>query len=1814
MANEDRLRDYLRRATVDLANTRQELADEQAGRHEPIAVVGMGCRFPGGTSSPADLWEVVDEGRDVVGEFPTDRGWNLSELYDPDPSNPGTTYTLRGGFLPDAGDFDAGFFQISPRNVVAIDPQHRLVLETCWEAFEQAGIDPAGIRGSRTGVYVGSMYDHYSTQHLGDTPAEYDGTLMVYSAPSMISGRVSYTFGFTGPAVSVDTACSSSLVGVHLATQALRRGECGMALAGGVTVMASPDPFVAFSRQRGLAEDGRCKAFSADADGAVWSEGAGVLLLERLSDAQRNGRRILGLVRGTAVNQDGASNGITAPHGPAQEQVIGQALADARLTPQDVDLVEAHGTGTPLGDPIEAGAILATYGQGRGDARAVRFGSVKSNLGHTQAAAGVAGIVKMLMAMRHERLPHSINVSEPSAHVDWAAGAAELATESADWPRHGDAPRRAAVSAFGIGGTNAHVVLEEPGEPEPVPADEHVGPLAWPLSACSETALAEQARRLRDHVATDASLRPVDVAHTLTAGRSRFDHRGVVVGRDRAELLDALTGWVDGRPGAAVTGVATAAGHRVFLFTGQGGQRPGMGRELYETFPVFAVALDEVCDALDTHLDRPLREIMWAADGTPDAAELNETRWTQPALFAYGVAVFRLLESFGVAPDTVAGHSVGELAAAHVAGVWSLADAARVVTTRARLMQELDERGAMVAVAASHDEVAVELTDVADRVSVAAVNGPESVVVSGHEQTVLAVAERWAEQGRRTRRLDVSHAFHSPLMEPMLDAFADVLAGVTFGAPQLGYATNLGPDRTWTDPAYWVDQIRSAVLFAPMVARLAAAGATTYLEVGPRPVLAGMVQGCPTGGATVTTVCRKDRPEPDALLACLSDVFVSGGEVRWSTDGGTVADLPTYAFDRKRYWLQPARSRVDVAAAGLDRAAHPLLKACLDVADQDGLVATGLLTTGDQQWLADHRIGGAVVVPGTAVLDVVAEVCRRAGYGRIDELTFERPLVLPDDAALLLQVAVRDGAVSVHSRPDENEPWARNATGTVSASEPLGGACVWADRWPPPGATEVDVEDAYDRLEELGYDYGPAFRGVVGAWRSGEDRYVEVAVPDGVDTDGCGLHPVLLDAAFHPYILDGVDEAGDPELPFAFRGVRVSGSNPSTLRVRLGTGPSGPTVEAADADGNAVLSVEEIATRPVSVAALAAAAGSTTGPVGSHRVDWTRCTATADAGARWASVGAIEVAGLPRYSTFDELAEACAVGDGRPAFVAFACPSDGARETDGAAGVAARARAVAGEALAAAQRWVGDERFAGVRLVFLAGGEDPVSAAVWGLVRVAMAEHAGRFALVDNGSGGDPWAAVAGAVAAGESQCRVRDGQVLVPRIVTRTPEPAAQQPGLGDGTVLVTGATGGLGALVARRLVERHGARDLLLTSRRGRAADGADELVAGLEELGASVRIEACDMADRDAVSRLLASVGADRPLVGVVHCAGVLDDGVLTALTPQRLDTVFRAKVDAAAVLHELTAALPLRAFVLFSSLAGVLGNAGQANYAAANTFLDALAAQRTRQGLAAHSLAWGPWSVSGMVDGLDDAEASRITRGGITPLSAEQGLELLDAAIAEAPGGDPLTVATRWDKAALRSSAQSGGTVPVMLRDLVPARRDAGGAGAASLTDRLAGAAETQARPIVLDFVRAQVAGVLAHGSAEDVPTDQPFSELGFDSLAAVELRNRLTAATGLELPPSLVFDFPTVSAVVDHLHASLAPSPPEAASIADTVGDMLERLEIDLLAADTEERDRVAVVLRQALKELTATDELETVELSVASASDEEIFSMLDRQL
>ncbi|WSY62325.1 SDR family NAD(P)-dependent oxidoreductase [Nocardia sp. NBC_00881] len=2113
MSIEERVTRSLQKLAGDLRAANRHIQELEERAREPIAIVGMSCRYPGRVESPAQLWDLVTSGTDAVGEFPTDRGWDLERLYNPDPDVPGTVYTREGGFLYSAGDFDAGFFGISPREAAVMDPQQRLMLEASWEALEDAGIDPVSLRGSDTGVFAGVFHQYYGPRVGSPTlTAEAEGHAGLGVSMSVLSGRIAYTLAVKGPAISVDTACSSSLVALHLACQVLRQGDTSLALAGGVTVMSDPSVLIGLARQRALSSDARCKAFAAAADGTGFSEGVGMLVLERLSDARRLGHTVLAIVRGSAVNQDGASKGLTAPNGPSQERVIRQALANAGLAPSDIDAVEAHGTGTTLGDPIEARALIGVYGS-RPENAPLLLGSLKSNIGHTSAAAGVGGVIKMVQAMRHGVLPKTLHVDAPTPHVDWSAGTVQLLQESERWPA-GERVRRAGVSSFGVSGTNAHLILEEapavglsgafggntarvdseetvsaePSASAPAketPGHAYAGSGFVPLlvSAKSESGLRAQAERLREWVVGNPDAGVWDIAYSLASFRAQLEFRGVVVGADREELLSGLADLASDAVSFGVVQGVVGSGRTAFLFTGQGAQRARMGADLYDSFEVFATAFNEVCAAFDPLLGRSLKDLVFARDD--DAVLLDRTEFTQPALFAFEVALFRLMQSFDITADMLIGHSIGELTAAYTAGVWSLPDACRMVAARGRLMGALPEGGAMLAVAVGEADAAEIIVGYGDRLSVASVNGPSSVVLSGDIDAIDEVELRATANGHKTNRLRVSHAFHSARMDAMLAEFGSVAESVTYHPPNVPVVSNLHGGvvgAELTDPDYWVQQVRGCVQFAAGIDTLVNAGVRRFVEIGPDGVLSALTRQClpedVESRSLVAAAGRRDVDDVAQFVTFLAQVHNGGIKVEWGSlfVGRDVrrVTLPTYAFQHQRYWLAAAAAGGgDVRTSGLDGVDHPLLSAAVWLPDSE-VALTGRLSLSSHPWLADHMIGGTVLLPGTAFVELALYVGAMVGNPRLAELVVTAPLVVPSVGAVELRVmtAGPDDAgsrvVSVYSRPQRSgEPdqaeWVRHATGTIVAQSPSQVGPSLTTSWPPVGASPVEVGDVYAELAERGYGYGPLFQGLTALWRRGDEVFAEVALPEQAQssTDRFGIHPALLDAALHAIAFGGLAEPAAPGeilVPYSWENIDLHTVGTASVRVQLrAAAPEAEnqriTLTLTDSHGAPVAEVGAVTLRPIPLRALGAPSHPNSDL---HQLRWVPLPAPEPSDLvtdqDWASTDAGETV----------------IVDHRPVAVLRVDDARAGGDVPGAVHrrlveIAARVRELLTEY----------ERIAVVtrRAVAVEAGEpvDLVGAAVWGLLRSGQNENPGRIAIIDvdrwqdyradvaaavaitdepqlalrhglpyaarlnRGVGGDvvgasdvvrtpAWAlaqlgkgtltgdnlalvetpATLGPLGPGQVRIALRAaglnfrdvlialgmypdvdatiggegagvvlevasdvtgfapgdrvfgfvpdiGSVVVTdsRLLVRVPggwsfaqaaaapavfvtayyglvdlaeakpgetlllhaatggvgmatvqlarhfglrllvtasrpkwdvlramgfddavigdsrtldferkfleatdgrgvdivldslagefvdaslrllprggrflemglidrrdprEVAEQHPGVHyrgyhlnevgpdrlheilsvlvglfdtgvlvpppvtgwdvrqapealrylsqalhigknvltipsplrpEGTVLITGGTGGLGAVTARHLVTEHGVRRLVLASRRGLGADGAADLAAELTALGAQVDVVACDVADREALDGLLSAIPPEHPLTGVVHTAGVLADGLLADMTPEQFATVLRPKVDAAWNLHEATKDQDLSIFVLYSSIAGTVESAGQANYAAANVFLDALAHARHRAGLPATSVAWGLWRpASGMTSTLTEIHFARMRREGLIPLDENDGMSLLDAAFAV---GVPTVAGVRLDMMALTAKAASG-SLPRVLSSLVtvPAPRRASSAG--SLAKRLAATPEPDRESVVLTIIQEHAAAVLGHESVDMINPAAPFTESGLDSLTGVEFRNRLAKATGLTLPSTLVFDHPNARALADYLYSQLTETAP-----------------------------------------------------------------------
>ncbi|WP_194911816.1 type I polyketide synthase [Catenulispora rubra] len=2139
----------LRESVKETRRLRRRNDELEAKLGEPVAIVGMACRYPGGVVSPEGLWQLLTEGRDAIDSFPQDRGWDLSELFDPDPDHSGTSYVSEGGFLQGATEFDAGFFGISAREALSMDPRQRLLLETCWELFEDAGVDAATLKGSKTGVFVGAGPSDY--------PTGVEGYVVTGTTPSVVSGRLAYVFGLEGAAVTVDTACSSSLVALHQAVHAVRTGECTMAVAGGAAMMSSPKVFIEFSRMRALAPDGRSKAFAAGADGFGFAEGVGLVLVETLSQARRRGHEVLAVIRGSATNQDGASSGLTAPNGPSQRRVIQAALASAGVAASEVDVVEAHGTGTGLGDPLEAQALLETYGQAHAGAAPMLLGSVKSNIGHTQAAAGVASVIKLVLAMRHGVVPATLHADEPSPHVDWTSGAVRLAVRAQQWPETGR-PRRAGVSSFGISGTNAHLILEQ--APEPEATEETAlesqqtdtppvgGPVPWVLSGRGEAALRAQAAQLARFLQDRPELEPLDVASALIR-RSALTHRAVVLGADRAELLAGLSDLAEERPGAGlVQGLArNRPGEAVLVFPGQGTQWRGMALGLLDASPVFRDRLAECDEAVAAVTGWSVRDVLRETPGAPD---LDRVDVVQPVLFAVMVSLAELWREAGIVPAAVVGHSQGEIAAACVAGALSLRDAARVVCLRSRALGSLSGQGAMASLGVAPEAADALLARWTGKLSIAVVNGPGSVVVSGDIDAIEELVAEYQDSEIRVRRLPVDYASHSPHVERIREELLAQLKGIDAVASHIPFysaVTGTQLDTAGLDAEYWYRNLREPVRFDEVTRTLLDRGYGLFVEASPHPVLTVALQESieqAQAAAIAVGTLHRDRGGQDDFLGSVAQAWAGGVPVAWQKLLGPQPDhfvsLPTYAFQRKRYWQEPKAPSGDaLGRAGLRAGAHPLLGAAVDVAGSEAVVLTGRLALHGQRWLADHQVAGQALLPGTAFVELALRAATEAGCQGIEELTLQAPLILPSAGAVRLQVVAGTPdelgrrPVTVYSRPEEaslDGEWTAHAVGELTGStdmseEGFGDFVIW----PPAGAEELPTDQLYAGFAEHGYGFGPSFQLISRAWRLGDDVYAEVGLPSELrgDAERFGVHPALLDAAAQ---VAGLAVPGEGlVLPFVFGDVALATPGATDLRVRVRRiGPDRVALAAADLGGRPVVSVGAIVVRPASTWQQRAAT-STALRDALFRLTWVPVAAVQAARQSCAVLGS-------DYRDLADLRAAIAAGVSAPDLVVWTVPET----TDD---IAASARTVTAAALEVAQAWLADDGFGAARLVIrtqgavTAGAETAnlASAAVWGLIRTAQTEHPGRFVLADDDGSGTDWSAVA---ASDEPQVAIRSGELLAPRLadaesgerllpparaaswrleatdartlegltltecpaldaplgpdevrvavraaalnfrdvvtalgmipgekelgsegagvvtavgadvtdlapgdrvlgfwtnafspvavtdhrlLAKVPEgwsfeqaasmpvafltayyglfdlgglaagqsalihagaggvgsaavqlarhrgaqvfataserkwPVLRDAGLDDahiassrtldfeqrfgeataaggidvvlnslagdfvdaslrlvrpgghfiemgktdirsaadvaaahpgidyqafdlrqagpdrvremlveildlfragaltlpkvttwdvrdavaafrymsqarhvgkivltipaapdpeGTVLVTGGTGTLGGVVARHLAER-GARHLMLLSRRGLEASGAQELRAELAELGAEAQIVACDVADRADLARALALVPAAHPLTSVVHAAGVLDDGVLSSLTPEKIDAVMRPKVDAALHLHELTAEADLAEFVLFSSGAGLTGAPGQGNYAAANVFLDALAGHRRAEGLPGTSIAWGLWAqTSELTADMTGSHRARVG-GYFGALSTEQALALFDAARGSA---EPVLLAAPVRAARLRSLAREG-SLPALWSGLVtvPTARthSASADPAADLARRLSSLSESDQQEFLLNLVRSHAAAALGGGEAAAMDANSPFRDFGFDSLTAVDLRNRLSGATGCRFPATVVFDHPTPAELAAYVRTKVVPE--AGAPKSPPVLDEIENLEKTLLRLRDEPDLRDGVTRRlQALlsrwnEAQPASGELPGEEIAVDSATDDELFALID---
>jgi myxalamid-type polyketide synthase MxaE and MxaD len=1848
----------LQRAVLALKQAQSQLEHLKRSRSEPIAIIGLGCRFPGEAGTPAAFWRLLEAGTDAIGEVPPDR-WDIDAYYDPDPDAPGKMSTRYGGFLGRVDGFDPEFFGIAPRETVSMDPQQRLLLEVAWEALERAGLPPDRLAGSQTGVFIGISSDDYRDLQNGQGAAidAYTGTGTAYS---IAAGRLSYLLGLHGPCFPVDTACSSSLVAVHLACQSLRADECDLALAGGVNLILSPERMVYFSKLRAMAPDGRCKTFDARADGYVRGEGCGVLLLKRLSDAQRDGDPIWAVVRGSAVNQDGRSNGLTAPNGQAQQAVIRAALAQAGIAPETVGYVEAHGTGTQLGDPIEIAALARVLGAGRAAGQPLWVGSVKTNLGHLEAAAGMAGLIKTILALQQQTIPPHLHFATPNPLIAWAELPVSVPTQSQPWPAP-DGPRRAGVSAFGLSGTNAHVVLEEA---PAIAADDapprEPAPCLLPLSARTPEALRALAQRYAALLAEPDAPPLAELAAAAGAGRSHFAERAAIVAGASVEAQAALNALAEGRPHPALqVGQVPPAAPRpriVFVCAGQGGQWAGMLAALRPD-PVAAAKLEQVAQAAPPDLGWSLAELL--AD--PAAPWLERIDQLQPVLFAVQLALAARLRAWGVEPAAVVGHSFGEVAAAHLAGALSLADALRVICARSRALAQRRGQGTMALVELPVAEAEAALAGQNGAVSIAGVNGPRSVVLSGDQAALAALVTSLSAQGVFARRLAVDVAAHSPQLDELLPMLTSELAGIE---PQTGelpfYSTVTGrlADGAALDGAYWAQNLRAPVRFWEAVQALAADGHTLFVELGPHPTLvAALADGLRALGliGQATASLRRDRPAQETLLAAVGALYCAGAPITWPAEPAqrrAVAALPTYPFQNERYWLESGGRAVAHPAAQAQpgwpgaEVRSPMLAGALF---QTSLSAAAF------PWLNDHRIDGRIVVAGAAHLSLALSAAAAANQRdacMLADIRFTQALILDPDEARPVQAGLApaaDGASSfqVYSLASSaGGDWTLHAAGSLLSAAPdraEASASVALEAIRARCLTDLSSDDLYQQLWAAGYQLGPSFRWAERIWRGEGEALCRLRAPRPTEAQPYLLHPGLLDTCFQMTaaslpveslrrMADGWTVTAPVALDRLRFHRRAAGAAWCHVVARASSNVNAAEVIAdirlLDESGELIAVLEGFRARRIARSDLLGAA--LPADEWLYQLTWRAqplesLAAPAPAGqpgawliladrggvgqalarqteARGESCVALAHAELNRLSRDLNLspgdalrrllAESFGASQPRCRGIVHLWSLDAPAElTSDALAAAHDLGSVSALHLVQALAQIGWRDLP--RLWLVTRGAQAVEpgqlapgaaqAPLWGLGRTIALEHpelaCSRVDLEAGGAPGEAQALLQEIVAAGpEDQVALRGAGRYVARLVRAAlPAPAGPVTCDPQASYLIVGGLGGVGLVAARWLVEQ-GARHLALLGRTPPSA-AAEAALAELRAAGAEVVVLQADAARAPELAAALDQLkAAQPPLRGVIHAAAVLDDGLLIGLTPDRLRMPLTPKADVALNLHALTAGSQLDFFVLFSSLAGLLGAPGQANYAAANAFLDALAHHRRALGLPALSINWGPWAEVGQAAAQAN-RGQRLAQRGLASIPPRLGVaalgRLLGAGLSQA-------AVMSFNLRQWREFYPAAAALP-LLAELAAAQPAADAARPAGLLRAaLEAGPPGQRRSLLEAHLREQIAQVMRLDPAQ-LAASTPLGSLGLDSLMGLEIRNRLEASLGLTISAALLWTYPTIAALAEHFAQALdlppeAPPVPAPASSAPSIPDELRRTAEEI--AGLSEAEMEALLLKK----------------------------------
>ncbi len=1751
---------------VLIKKLRAEVSALQSRTSNVVAVVGAACKFPK-ASDVEGYWRLLDGGVDAITEVPAER-FDVDAYYDPDPDALGKMTTRFGGFTDQIDQFDPAFFGISPREAVSLDPQQRILLETAWQALEQAGIDAQGLRGSATGVFVGVSEIDYAQQTMQDL-TRLDAYAGLGNGQAFVAGRLAYTLGLQGPVESIDTVCSSSLVALHQARRALLAGECELALAGGVHVMLSPHIFVFLSRSRALSADGRCKAFDASADGFSRAEGCGVVVLKRLRDAERDGDRILAVIRGSAVNHDGPSSGLTVPNGPSQERVIANALREAGVSPSEVAYLEAHGTGTSLGDPIEVQAAAKVLGEGRDPDKPLLLGSVKTNLGHLEATAGVAGLIKVVLAMQHGIIPKQLHFREPNPHIPWDRLPVQVVTESTAWP---EGRRIAGVSSFGMSGTNAHVVLEayESENPMVVGGGEALrdgGVLPerrahlLALSGKNEAGLRALAERYREWVAAHANAALADVCFTAGAGRSHFEQRASVVVESREQLTEALQKLASGTAAGDVhVGYARQRPKVALLFTGQGSQYAGMAEALYETQPVFRQTLDRCAELLKDKLDEQLLEVIFEGAG----GLLDQTRWTQPALFALEVALYETYRSLGLEADVVLGHSVGEYAAAYVAGILTLEDGLKLIAKRGELFGALPASGSMAAIFADAAPVQAAVDEVNANspssvgLSIAAHNGAH-VVVSGPAERVEQIVGRFETEGVRCAPLATSHAFHSALLEPALEAFEPFAATIEHWPAERTLISNLTgaplASGQILDAAYWRRHAREPVQFGQSVVALAEAGVEVLLELGPQPTLTAMALHCWAGeGPPVAMAAlRRGVPADRSLLESIARLYAAGCRIDFAAlDAGyprSKLSLPTYPFQRQRYWVDAPKQPVLPGES-----VHPLLGEKLELASTQQTVYHQQISLISHPWIGDHRVYDMAVIPGVSY---AAMVMAAVGVpAALEDVSFQEPLFLAEpnavrEAELVIEPVDEGGLrhIEVYSRVVGQDEWRRHAV-LMLRDDPPSLAPLTVDlanlreRLQP-----INTETLTDAYASVSLAYGPMLQAVRQAWIGDEIALSEIEVPEALASQLAGepIHPVLVDACARltADLWDFSDEPGVFWAPWRVEGMQLMRPAPRRFfayvnqptRVDEQLQTLAYDIQLLDEAGQAFGRIDGFTLKRAPRDAFLRRLQQTSDRL-LYTIRWQKAsesTATEDSSGVWLLLGNAQST-LPLAEQLEARGQLVERGAVQELAALLDAVMDkerqngntplagvvlvGGQNGDAASDAYANVKAVLQAAQPLLARGVSLPRSLTLLTqsaiaVDAAEAVQPGQSALWGLGRTLQAEQPQLNVRLLDVEHIEAESLAGVLLAEGESQQVLRGGQVFTPRLTRARLESMASLTIRADASYLITGGLGALGLATCAWLVER-GAGHVVLTSRR-EPDEAARERIAAIEAVhDGTVVVCSADVADAGQIQALMARFGREwSKLAGVIHAAGVLDDGVITEQTAERFEQVMRPKVLGAWNLHRATQDRALDFFVLYSSVASALGSAGQGNYAAANAFLDGLAQYRRALGLAATSINWGPWAEGGMASSA--GVRAQLAKQGITPLKPSEAHQALAELLASGVASGVVLDAD-WQ----RMSKWLGEARPALLSALL-SKPAPGSAKQVSEQERrgflqqLEEAPASHRKEALMAYVQEQVIKVLMLAPSTRLDPKRLLNELGLDSLMSIELKNRFMSELGVHVP-------------------------------------------------------------------------------------------------